>query len=231
MKIAITTRAYNILKCTELLLENSHWEDAAILTRSLFELLLNIEEIMGEPEQSEKKAKRYFRFGYLQECLHMKANADYEIMRGTYKGDTEALKKLEATLPDAFPDFLDKNRGKNKTKRNWARTWCGKTVRHLAESSKNPIRIHQYKIMYSFTSNLIHSNAMALSGSSTFGTPYEMTQQNIIDRDKQKIGEYIILIISFVGEILLKTGDIYKGFDAHDLLDIQKKMKCEIYNF
>lgn len=45
VRICAVIRAYNLLKSIRQLLAADHWENAAILMRSLFELVLNIEEV------------------------------------------------------------------------------------------------------------------------------------------------------------------------------------------
>ena len=221
VKIAITVRALNILKCVKILMENDHWEDAGILTRSLFELLLNLEEILRVPAQCEHKAVRFVRFGYLQRYLNMKANVDYEIARGTYNENVHPLKKLESLAPEVFPEFLERQKHTSK-KPKWVHTWCGKTVKELAETSPNAMRLHQYSILYSFTSNLVHSSPVALTGSTNLLALSEITIGDTLRMQEVRMVEFITMAIIFSQEILTRTGDVLPKYDPHALYSIMK---------
>lgn len=53
VKTLTIVRAFNLYKSINLLLRTDHWEDAAIIARSLFELLLNLEEVLREEDTCE----------------------------------------------------------------------------------------------------------------------------------------------------------------------------------
>lgn len=226
LKIAVTVRALNILKCVKILTENGHWEDAAILTRSMFELLLNLEEVLRDPAECERRAGVFFRFGWLQEYLNMKAIADYDVGRGTYKGDVNALKDLEKRTQTLFSEFLEKASRKQEKVPKWTRTWCGKSAKQLAEASANAMRPHQYRILYSFTSDLVHSSPVALAGSTNLGFPFEMTEEQILQRDKARTVEFVAMAITFCGEILMKTADVFAGYDPRAFLAVAETMRA-----
>lgn len=67
VRTACAIRAFNLYRSITLLLKTDHWEDAAILTRSIFELLLNIEEIQRDQAKAESKSRRFLAFEKLQE--------------------------------------------------------------------------------------------------------------------------------------------------------------------
>ena len=62
-------RALNQYRSIVNLLRNNHWEDALILVRSLFELLLNTEELCRRTDDIEKAAESFAADGHLQKCI------------------------------------------------------------------------------------------------------------------------------------------------------------------
>jgi hypothetical protein len=82
VKFASVTRAFNLYRSINVLLETDHWEDATVLSRSMFELLLNLEHIVRSKESAEDKVKKYLRFQELQKYLHQISLIDYEVQTG-----------------------------------------------------------------------------------------------------------------------------------------------------
>jgi len=70
VKLATSVRAFNLYRSINFLLENDHWEDAAILARSMFELLLNLEEVVRDERTAEERAQKYLRYQHLSKLLH-----------------------------------------------------------------------------------------------------------------------------------------------------------------
>lgn len=227
-KMATIIRAYNIYKSINILLKNDHWEDAAILTRSMFELLLNLEEIVKEEKYAEELSKKYLRFQELQKYLHKISDINYEIKTGR-RPSTELIKieELEKLSKELFREFLDK-----RSPTGWASSWCGKSVHRLAKDSRNPMHIHNYEILYFFFSNITHSGPTALHTSfQLFNNEEDAAKISTGVEREQKSNLLMVLILSttWLMEILLKSGQVLIIFDPHFCLKVTEKIKklCE----
>lgn len=223
VKTVIIVRAFNLYKSINLLLRTDHWEDAAIIARSLFELLLNLEEILREEAVSEKKASKYLRFWKLQESLHIVNDIEYEMATGRCsKKRALLLKELKQTMKTLFKEFRNKKR-----QTGWENTWCGKSIYKLASTSTNPMRIHHYKIIYSHFSELSHSSPY-----SAMTTWTEMKSgdnvHSIIHRgeDIQKKGLVTVLLLStyWLMEILLLANSQIPSYDGKWNLEILRRI-------
>ena len=219
IKTGLATRALNLIRSIRLLTENDHWEDGAILTRSLFEILINTEEILRDDVSAEERAQCYLKFGELQKYLNRKNTIEYDIQRGSFSGDANLFRELDAQVPLRFKEFLLKSRrGKSKNNVRWANSWCGKTVKELANVSKNPMRAHQYRIIYSFTSNFAHGGPIVLSSVIFHGEDFEQSKAEFESSEEKNIVEFVSLAISFCTEIFLLVGDVFPEFDPGEIL-------------
>ncbi len=227
LKIGMSIRAVNILKCVKLLAGGGHWEDVAILTRSIFELLLHLEEVLRDPNSQQQRAARFIKYGRLQEYLHAKANAEYDVARRRFRGDTAQLRELDKLTLDAFPEFLEKSKDKRKPPR-WARSWCDKSVKQLASDSANQMRPHQYALLYRFTSDMVHSSPLSLTGATHLGMMGGKTDEEILARDKAKMTEFVTMAVMLCGEIVMLLGDTLPGYDPTVFLRILN-MVFELY--
>jgi len=201
IKFASIIRAFNLYKSINLLLETDHWEDAMVLSRSIFELLLNLEEIVRDKESAEDKAKIYHRFQELRKCLHQINLIDYEAQTG-HRSKEQVLKltKLEKMTKSIFTEFLSK-----RTKSGWETSWCGKSVYKLANDSASPMRIPQYKIIYSLFSDFSHSSPYSVMTTMALGnTPEETEQiyQGCENAEKKHMTLILILSTTWLLEIL-----------------------------
>jgi hypothetical protein len=173
VKFASVIRAFNLYRSINVLLETDHWEDAAVLSRSMFELLLNLEEIVRDKESAEDKAKKYLRFQELQKYLHQISSINYEVQTGRCsKEQVSKLTELKKMTKSIFTEFLSKRKGSE-----WETSWCGKSVYKLANDSANPIRIPQYKIIYSLFSDFSHSSPYSVMTTMALGNTPEETEQ------------------------------------------------------
>ena len=173
VKFASVIRAFNLYRSINVLLETDHWEDAAVLSRSMFELLLNLEEIVRDKEGAENKAKKYLRFQKLQEHLHQISLIDYEVQTGRCsKEQVSKLTERKKMTKSIFTEFLSKRKGSE-----WETSWCGKNVYKLANDSANPMRIPQYKIIYSLFSDFSHSSPYSVMTTMALGNTPEETEK------------------------------------------------------
>ena len=225
VKFASVIRAFNLYKSINLLLETDHWEDAAILSRSMFELLLNLEEIVKDKEVAEDKAKKYLRFRELQKCLHQINLKDYEAQTGRRsKEQVSKLTELEKITKSIFAEFSKRRRSE------WERSWCGKNVYELANDSASPMRIPQYKIIYSLFSDFSHSSPHSVMTTMALEiTPEETEQlvQSCKNTEKKHMSLVLTISTTWLLEILFIGRSEIPLYDVKWYFEVFKRIyKC-----
>lgn len=215
VKIATIGRAFNQYRSIVNLLRTNHWEDAYILIRSLFELLLNTEELMRHKEDAERAAQRIIQFSGLQENLRRREMALYHVAtRRAGKEVVERVKEGDRKLREHYKEFwhIDK-KGRGK----WRVSWFNKNVADLCALSSNPLRTHQYKLLYCRGSEFTHSSPTALFASH-FLSDQKISFEEFVEIseavENRELREAAVLSFTFLGEILLLLGDRLPDFDA-----------------
>jgi hypothetical protein len=226
VKFASVVRAFNLYRSINLLLENDHWEDAAILARSMFELLLNLEEIVRDEQSAEEKAQKYLRYQHLSKLLHYVSDKRYEINTGRAPKEEETkIAEMEKSTSVIFGEFIDKRKNKG-----WSSSWCGKSVRKLAKDSGKQIRLVQYELLYSYFSEFSHSNPLATMTTMDLGRTSEETErllQNKEEIEKASMARVLILSTTWLLEILFVGKSEIPLYDIKWNFDILKR----IYRF
>ena len=215
--LAFATRALNLYRSIVLLLEKDHWEDAAILTRSMFELLLNIEEIQRDKVTIEDKSILFFRFNKLQQYRQAKAIRQYNVDTGRINSKDNRFKEIDKIAELLFPDFLITTK---KGKKKWCNSWCGKNIKELAEASEQqPLRKRQYDVLYSYMSAFTHSAPMSVM--TTVGhldsQKNEVVEKFWLEREENEETQLkLILSLSafFVIEIILRVRGVLLDYDT-----------------
>lgn len=201
VKFASVIRAFNLYKSINILLKNDHWEDAAILARSMFELLLNLEEVVRDDPPAEEKARKYLRYQHLSKLLHHFNDKRYEINTGrASKEENKKILEMEKGTRKLFVEFTDK-----KKRGGWHRSWCGKSVRRLANESGKQNRQAQYELLYSYFSEFSHSNPLATMTTMVLGNTPEETKkllQSNEEVEKMSMERVLILSTTWLLEIL-----------------------------
>jgi hypothetical protein len=202
VKTVIIVRAFNMYRSINLLLRYDHWEDAAIIARSLFEFLLNLEEILRGDTEQDKKAKKFLKYSYLQEAIHTIKNMEYNILTNrAHEGAQESVQELKEIMDKLFAEFKDK-----KSPIGWTRSWSGQSTYKLAASSGNKIRSVQYNIIYSLYSALSHSSPYAALTTHTEAKPEE-AEQLLAERrnqyEERNMSEAILLSTCWFMELLM----------------------------
>ncbi len=220
---ACTVRAYNLYRSINSLLETDHWEDAGILARSMFELVINLEEIQQEPGKEEEKARKYLRFNYLQQYLQTDATQQYnqKTSRGS-ASDSARHSHLQSIARSIFSEFVDPKR-----KSEWQKSWCGKSVHSLAKDSKDAMRYHHYKILYSFFSELSHSGPLPVMLNLIMGeTKEEMKQlwEGHDDREKEYTALVLSLSTIWLLEVLMRGKDMIPDYDLKWNFEVMKML-------
>ena len=222
--IALAVRALNIYRSIVMLLEKDHWEDALILTRSIFELLLNIEEIQRDKTEIESKSRGFFLFYRLQEYLRSKAIDQYNIKTERKKKIEKIIAEEERVAELLFNEFLIVN---NKGKKRWSTSWCGKTILELAKASAQPIKESHYHILYSYMSAFSHSAPLSVMSTIDSIDPQKELNEVQLAREKKEEEELkMVLFFSscFILEVMLRVRDVIPDYDTKWNLQILSKI-------
>ncbi|WP_147465293.1 DUF5677 domain-containing protein [Streptomyces sp. 1114.5] len=155
--IQILTRGANSLKAVRILLEQGHWEYAVGVTRQLFELLVNMEHL-GERENRDEATLQFARFGLLQFLLAEQRRLSYDKEKGRPFNPLH-LAEVEHHLQGNFTDFRANTKDGSV---KWVSSWCRKTTADLANGSSDPMRPHQYQLLYKVWSEQAHAAPGAL---------------------------------------------------------------------
>lgn len=228
-ELAFITRSFNLYRAIVLLLRTDHWEEAFILTRSLFELLLNLEEIQRDERSAESRAQRFLLFDRLQQYRQRCARHEYEVRTGRIKAERERMAELDAMARDLFAMFLSKGKEGKKSKR-WHTSWCGKNVKELAKASQVQTRLSQYEVLYAEMSALAHSTPAAVMSTVKIAENQhrlENIREDANESERERLLEVLSLATEFTLEVVLRAREVLTTYDPAWNLAILKR----IFNF
>ncbi len=211
--VAIVVRAFNLYRSINNLLATDHWEDAGILSRSMYELVLNLEEIQRDKGKEEAKAGKYLKFSLLQKFLHRKMIIEYYHNTGAdNKEEYLKVKELERNAKSLFKEFRS-SRGYSE----WQDYWHGKSVYKLAQESKNKMRLPHYEISYSFFSALSHSGPTPVMSQMIIGNTEketeELSQIHLSEDEKTNLILVLSLATVWLLEIVLRCRTVIPLYD------------------
>ncbi|MER6531290.1 DUF5677 domain-containing protein [Streptomyces sp. NPDC001508] len=149
----VLARGINGVKSARLLISAGHWEHATALARQLFELLVNMEHFGSFGDRVEAQ-KLYTGFGLLQFFLAEFRRIEFEKGRGRPGGSPWEL-SVKDYLENHCAEFKLPPRADGVVR--WRSSWSGKTIRALAESSPDPMRVPQYELLFSAWSEQTHA--------------------------------------------------------------------------
>ena len=156
----VLARAINGVKSARLLIGAGHWEHATALARQLFELLVNMEHLGSFADRAEAQ-KLYNRFGFFQFFLAEFRRIEFEKGRGRSVGTPWEL-GVKDHLENHCAEFKLPSRADGVVR--WRSNWSGKTIRALAESSPDPMRVPQYELLFSAWSEQTHATPGVFAG-------------------------------------------------------------------
>lgn len=191
--VEILMRGANSVKATRVLLEQGHWEHAVGVTRQLFELLVNM-EYLGAMEDRGQGTLLFARFGMLQRLLAQQRTVAYEREMG-HPVDAELAAMVEQHLATDFMDFRADT--KNGSVR-WVSSWCRRTTSALAEASADPMRPHQYNILYRVWSEQAHAAPGALIADLFREADHEWVERAIAENDRSSIDTLTFTVMFFL---------------------------------
>ncbi|BAU26378.1 hypothetical protein DFP93_11468 [Aneurinibacillus soli] len=118
VKIATLLKINGLVVLINLLLRHDHWEEAKILNRSLFELLLHTEEIFRVEKEIEKKVEKFLLFNELQEYRKIRAEIEYDLKTDRFSNPEkvqQVIDTMDLIAKKQFRTFLRTDRKKNLT--------------------------------------------------------------------------------------------------------------------
>jgi hypothetical protein len=148
---AVLERGVNALKSVVLLCGEAHWESASGILRQLFEIVVNM-EYLGDLPDREEAIFRYQKYG-LKQRVEFQRNYLLYGQRTGRAVDPERVRALERMLDEMSRDFSRTGAdGKPSNRSSWKRH----KVAYLAQRSVNPMRKHQYDILFWTWSEQMH---------------------------------------------------------------------------
>lgn len=205
------------------LLEFSHWRAACILTRTLFEFLINIEYIFLKPEKSEELCAKFFKFGKFQQSLHVKKdiqNNQYNIhnkIDPKYFMIDDMIKETESF----FKEFIKKKKSDGTIL--WYSYWNIKSPREMVKELNNPDRIKQYNSYYSNLSDYVHGSPIFVS--SGIYLPEQIDNNEIDEIENNHVFKQVNDLLLFSNDILRIIGNISPEFQETNLDRFIQKIK------
>ncbi|MFD6294041.1 DUF5677 domain-containing protein [Streptomyces sp. NPDC060235] len=191
--IEILLRGANSVKATRTLLEQGHWEHAVGVTRQLFELLVNM-EYLGAMADRREGTLLFVRFGMLQMLLAQQRRTAYEREKG-HASDAQLAAMVEQHLATDFTDFRADT--KNGSVR-WVSSWCRRTTSALADASDDPMRPHQYNLLYRVWSEQAHAAPGALIVDLFREADQGWVEQAITENDRSSIDTITFTVMFFL---------------------------------
>jgi len=157
-KVAFTTfalgKAYKTHGAILLLCKQGYGEDAAILTRSLFDLTITLPYILKDP--TNKRVLRYFHY----DSIIRKRMYDYVFTVSTF-AKLFKERQLSPKPGDTSIEEVEKQAKLAQKKYNYGRMgWSDKPIRQMAEEVG---REGVYQTVYYLQSNISHSAARSMN--------------------------------------------------------------------
>jgi hypothetical protein len=181
----------------DILAQRGFGQDAAILTRSLFELLVTTKYLTKE----EKSVDRYSHYDcilrkrlidkYKEDIKNGKISLSAEVQ--ALLNDKEKMAEVEKSYQIAEPYFKE-NRRKD--------AWSGKTIKEMAEEVG---LYHEYNYFYWLLSHQVHSNSMSMRDYINFSGGEIECESGPSERFVKEVLRYSFLFFLDVLEVVNQT--------------------------
>lgn len=149
-----SVKGWKTLRAIYLLCSEGFAEDAAILTRSLYEMAVTFKYIAQEPDEIHNRAKLYYEYDIIQ----LKRLADQiknnQKINDAWNPPKEILDKIKEEYPRVEGNYKYKDKKTNKDK--WKNGWSGLSIFEMAE--KTGLDGYHYDVIYRLGCNLSHTN-------------------------------------------------------------------------
>jgi hypothetical protein len=184
--LAVLVRANNLVKASRTLFADGHWEIAASAARQLFELLLNVEYLLMQPDLGDARP-RYAKFGLLQYALSRLRELEYDRSAGHPVDNAQASAIREPLAGPAFNEFKARDG-------RWKTSWSGKSTKTLADLSSDPMCLSQYEQLFVAWSEETHAAPVALL-EGILPKQEESWIERQIARDDREIGQMTLMLV------------------------------------
>ncbi|MBU1033945.1 helix-turn-helix domain-containing protein [Patescibacteria group bacterium] len=199
------------------LCEKGFGEDAAIITRSLFENFINLKYILSV--EDDGLATRYMEFDFVLQ----KTMLDY------FQKKPNLLKILEERESRPKPDDTDIKTINKKSKEvikkhNFdIRTgWSGKTIKKMASSVG---RLEQWETIYRLQCQLSHPSPRGMNG---YFSKDEDGLVMDVGRNENYVEESLISAFDFFGSTIDIVGDLMNWDTEKELSSLLERFKTEV---
>lgn len=199
-----------------LLCLNGYGEDAAILTRSLFDLSVTLLYILKDP--TNKRVFRYFNYDW----LIRKKMFDYSKNVPTLAKLFEE-RKLNPKPGDTTPEEVEKHARLVQEKYNYGNIgWSDKTIRQMAEEVS---RGGVYRTVYYLQSNITHSAVRTMND---YLKAHDKGYTVDIRRSENWVQENLVASFDFFWTIIERSNKLLRLGIAKQLNDISKRYLGEV---
>lgn len=196
-RLAVGQRALTLLQGARLLLEEGHWELAAGAGRQMFEVLVNLENLLNQSD-TEAAWESYRRYGEAQFLQTSLRKLKYAIASG-YDDESGEAKALATALDDARFDEFRHSKGYIRD------SWTGLSVEKLAATSQVPWRADQYRCYYRTWSEQTHGQPSSLISNVTPRTASTGLEQELASYAREARQE-ITMFISLFADLASALG-------------------------
>lgn len=214
-KISALNALTELFISSKKLLQFSHWRATNILIRTLFELLINIEYVFLKPEKSEELCMRFFKFGELQQSLHVKRdiqNNQYNIhnrINPKFFRMDDMLKEIE----NLFEEFIMKKKRDGTV--IWYSYWNIKSPKDIVKELNNQERMKQFDKYYSELSDYVHGSPIFVA--SGVYHPEQIENNEIDEIENNHVFKQGYDLLLFSNEILKMIGNISHEFNENEI--------------
>ena len=219
-KVAFTTfalgKAYKTHEAILLLCLNGYGEDAAILTRSLFDLSITLLYILKDP--SNKRVLRYFHY----DSVIRKKMFDHAKTVPTFAKLFEE-RKLNPKPEDTTIEEVEKYAKLAQSKYNYSRMgWSDKPIRQMAEEVG---RGSAYQTVYYLQSNISHSAVRTMND---YVKTHDKGYTVDIGRGESWVQEDLVASFDFFLAIVERSNKLLRLGLAKQINDLSKRYLGEV---
>lgn len=219
-KVAFTTfalgKAYKTHEAILLLCRQGYGEDAAILTRSLFDLMITLLYILND--KTNKRVLRYFHY----DPIIRKKMYDYAKTVSTF-AKLFKDRELNPKPGDTTLEEVEKQAVAAQKKYNYGRMgWSDKPIRQMAEEVG---REGAYQTVYYLQSNISHSAARTMND---YVKAHDKGFTVDIGRSESWVQEDLVASFDFFLAIVERSNKLLRLGIAKQLNDLSKRYLGEV---
>lgn len=202
-------KSYKTHKAILLLAQNGYGEDAVILARSLFEMLVNLTYIFAK--DNEYRATRYIAYDAVVRQMMYEDSMSIKSTRDLFLERQKDPKPGDESIEVVKKDYLEAVKQYNFDKIGWS----GKDMKTL---SKLAGRLHDYKTMYNLQCQLSHPSTRGMNDYFTRG-------KNDLIMNVGPNENYVETVLVMSHDYLYSILEICDGYMKWGILDKLKQSR------